>query len=445
MLLTEKFKAELDSAKYAPISNNTDRGIMAQLLENQTEEVARLINEGTLSGDIASFTPILVPMIRRIYPQLIAHTLAGVQPLSMPTGYLYAMTSRYTGNSTNGISPTKTGMILTLADATGFTVGGSVSSTANAGVGTIVYVEGNNILIDVVSGTFAALNNVDNTSSFVATATSIVATYSNEAGFQKVLKNYTGPYATATAEALGTSMKEIGFDITRAMAEAQSRKLKGRYTMELFADLKKMHNIDAEQELMDLMGIELQLEMDREIIAAVNNVATVTPDAVINSYQGRWEIEKYRSLGIKISNESRTIGQLTRRGAGNVLTVSPKVAVMLEQVGTFITASTASTVNASTSGMSPANVGTFDGKYKVVVDNFAASDYVTVSYKGAGNKDAGVFFAPYVGASFTKTVDVESGQPNLILSSRYAIVNNPLNPETYVRTFAVNLGSTVLA
>lgn len=444
MLLTEKYKEELTSSKYAPLQES-DMNAMALLLENQTEEVERLMKEGTLTGDVALFTPILVPMIRRVYPQLIAHQLAGVQPMSMSSGYLYAMTSRYLGNKASGtVTPTKNGQILSLADATGFVVGGSVSTAAGA-IGTIIYVEGTKVLIDLVSGTFAAGDVVDNASPFVASATTVTDTFSNEAGFKKVLKGYTGPVSTAVAEQLGSSMQEIGFDISRTLAEAHSRKLKGRYTLEMFTDLKKMHGMDAEQELMDLMAMELQLEIDREIISAVNGIATVTGDATINSYAGRWEIEKYRSLGIKISNESRTIGQLTRRGAGNTLVVSPKTAVALEQVGSFILATTPSTVNANISGFNPSNIGTFDNKYKVVVDNFAETDYATVLYKGASNKDAGVFFAPYVGASFTKTIDVETGNPALILSSRYAIVNNPMNPETYARTFGVNFGSTALA
>ncbi len=443
MLLTEKYQDLLDSDKFAPV-HGVDRGVMAQLIENQAQEVERMISEGTLTGDVASFTPILIPMVRRVYPQLIAHQIAGVQPLSMPTGYLYAMTSRYTGNKDLGIAPTKNGQILTLVDATGFTVGGSVSTAAGA-TGTVVYVEGSNVLIDLVSGSFAAGDAVDNAAPFDASATTVADTYSNESGFKKVLKGYTGPYATSTAETLGSGMKEIGFDITRTMAEASSRKLKGRYTIEMFTDLKNMHGMDAESELMDLMSMELQLEIDREVIGVANGIATVTADATISSYDGRWEIEKYRSLGIKISNESRTIGQLTRRGAGNVIVVSPKVAVALEQIGSFKAAETASTVNASVSGFNPTNVGVFDNKYKVIVDNFAESDYATVMYKGANNRDAGIFFAPYVGASFTKTTDVESGQPALILSSRYAVVANPLNPETYARTFGVNFGSTALA
>lgn len=444
MLLTEKFAEELNSSKFAPL-HGTDRTFMAQLLENQTTEVERMLAEGTLTGDIASFTPILIPMVRRVYPQLIAHKLAGVQPLSMPTGYLYAMTSRYAGSKTDGsIAPVKNGQIIVLASATGFVVGGSVATAAGA-TGTIVYVEGTKILVNLVSGTFADGDIVDNAAPFVAQATTVTSTYSNEAGFKKVLKGYTGPYATAAAEALGASMREIGFDITRTMAEAKSRKLKGRYTLEMFTDLKNMHGMDAESELMDLMAMELQLEIDREVIDAVNGIATVVSDATVNSYQGRWEIEKYRSLGIKIANESRTIGQLTRRGAGNVLTVSPKVAVALEQIGSFTLAPTASTVDSTISGFNPANVGRFDNRYDVVVDNFADTDYATVLYKGQNNRDAGVFFAPYVGASFSKVVDPETAQPSLILSSRYAVVNNPLNPETYARTFGVNFGSTVLA
>jgi hypothetical protein len=212
----------------------------------------------------------------------------------------------------------------------------------------------------------------------------------------------------------------------------------------MFQDLKSMHGLDAEQELMDLMAMELQLEIDREVIAAVNSTATVVGDANISTYNGRWEIEKYKSLVVKMSNEAREIGRLTRRGGGNTIIVSPKVAVALEQVGSFILAPTPSNIDVNNSGIQPL-VGNFNNRYKVIVDNFAEKEYATVLYRGSNNKDAGIFFAPYVAAGFTKVVDPTNGQPAVILNTRYDIVKNPLQPETYFRSFGINFSNTVLA
>jgi hypothetical protein len=192
------------------------------------------------------------------------------------------------------------------------------------------------------------------------------------------------------------------------------------------------------------MAMELQLEIDREVISRVNTTATLVADANISTYNGRWEIEKYKSLAIKISNEAREIGRLTRRGGGNTMIVSPKVAVALEQIGSFVLSTTPSNLDVNNSGIQP-QIGTFNNRYKVVVDNFAETEYATVLYKGQNNKDAGLFLAPYTAAGFTKVVDPTSGQPAVILNSRYDVVNNPLAPETYFRTFGVNFSSTVLA
>ena len=435
MLLTEKFQPILESDKFTPL-NSSEKLMMAQLLENMEKDEARSLSEGTLTADIAQFTPILIPLVRRVYPNLVANEIAGVQALSTPTGYLYAMVSNYTGDSINKISPTNRGQILVLDDVTGIAIGDVLTAVSGA-TGVVSYIEDMNVLVGVTGAQLFVATDV------IGTAT-VEATFSNENGFQKVLKGYTGPYATSAAEALGNDMKEIGFDIRRAMAEAKSRKLKGRYSLEMMQDLRAQHGLDAEAELMSLMSMELQLELDREIIAKANALSTATPDAVIAGYAGRWEIEKYRGLGIKISNEAREIGRLTRKGAGNTMIVSPKVATALEAIGSFTLAPVKGGVDSVISGVTP-SIGYFDGKYKVITDNFATSDYANVLYKGANTKDAGVFFAPYQGASFIKTVDPISGQPSIILSSRYDIVANPLNAETYFRSFNVNFGSTILA
>jgi hypothetical protein len=441
-LLTEKYQEILESQKYATLSE-AEKVEYAQILENQVKEDR--LSESTLSADVAQFTPILVPMVRRVYPALIANELVGVQALNMPTGYLYAMTNRYTGTSANPISPVAKGQILTVADASAFVVGGDIAAdtVGNGGSGAygkVVYIEGLNILVSVEStATFITTEAVDNANPFVASATTISAVYSNQAMFTKVLKGYTGSYATSVAEALGTDMSEVGFGIDKVLVEAKSRALKGKYTIEMLQDLKAMHGLDAEKEIMDLMSQELKLEIDREIITEVNSLGAqnAVADATINSYDGRWEIEKMRMFATRISNEARTIGTLTRKGAGNTMLVSPRVATILENIGTFTLAPVKSGIDSVISGVNP-SVGTFDGRYKVITDNFATADYATVLYKGASNKDAGLFFAPYQGAAFQKVTDPVTGQPAVILKTRYGIVRNPMNPETYVRTFNVN-------
>lgn len=440
MLLTEKFAKEIDSAKYAEVAE-ADKVNLAQLFENHEKEMK--LSESIMSADVALFTPILVPLVRRVYPALVANDLVGIQSLNMPTGYLYAMTNRYVGNSINSVKPAANGQIVTVVDASSFVVGGNITSDAGA-AGKVVYIEGKNILVNLVGTTlFQDGDSIDNASPYAAEATTVSVTYSNQSMFKKILPGYSGPYATSAGEALGNDMMEVGFDIERTMAEAKTRKLKAKYTIELFQDLKAMHGLDGEKELMDLMAMELKLGIDREVVAKIAETATVTADANINSYQGRWEIEKYRSLAIRLSNESRIIGQETRKGGGNTMLVSGKVATALEQLGGFILSPVKNGLDSVMAGITP-SVGTFDGRYKVVVDNFATSDYATVMYKGATNKDAGLFFAPYQMANVVKTVDPTSGQPAVIIASRYDIVKNPMNPETYIRTMGVNFSGTVL-
>lgn len=446
MLLTEKHEDLLNEAKYGNLTE-AQRAPMALMIENQTKHVEELIREGTLSGDIAQFTPILIPMVRRVYPNLIANELVGIQPLSTPTGYIYALTHRYTGESTTGrtVTPTNKAQILVVADASGFTVDSAISTAAGA-TGVVIYVEGKNLLVKNTSATlFAASDVVDNATPFVGAATTVTATYSNEAQYSRVLKNYTGSYATAAGEALGKDMKEIGFYVDRKNVEAKTRKLKGKYTMEMFQDLKAQHGLNAEDELMNLMGLELNFEIDREVVSFVNGMATALPDVTLSTYDGRWEIEKMRMLGMKISNEAREIGRLTRRGPGNVLLASPKATVTLENIGKFIIAPVGATsVDANITGYTT-NAGVFDNRYKVITDNFSDNEYVNVIYKGNNARDCGAFLAPYVGASMVKTVDPESGQPALILQTRYALDTTPLNPENYARTMNVVYSNTSLA
>jgi hypothetical protein len=436
----ENIQALLESSKYAPLTAS-DEAAMKLMLENTEKEHARLVNEGTLSGDVAQFTPILMPMVRRVYPNLIANELLGVQPMSMPTGFIYALTNQYTGDADNGVNGAIT--LYKAAAAHGLAVGDVVEMGAEDG--TVLHVEG--LFALVTNGTTALT--VGGT---LGTST-VAEVFTNEAAFGRILKDYTGTYSTAAAEALGRDMKEVGFSIAKKSVEARSRALKGQYTVEMYQDLKSQHGLMADEEIMSLMSYEMQAEIDREVVDFVNGNATQLADTAFTAASdatGRWEIEKYRREAIRISKEAAQIGLDTKRGQGNILLVSPKVATMLEQVGTYNTATQASAVKSPVSG---GVAGTFDGRFKVVIDQYATSDYCTVLYKGGDRRDAMGFFAPYVPMSFTKVTNADSGQPAVIAKTRYALDTIPGissatsgdRAATYARSFGVNFGNTVLA
>jgi len=452
----------LESKKY-PSLTAADTAAMKMMLENTSQEHSRLVNEGTLTGDVAQFTPILMPMVRRVYPNLIANELLGVQPMSMPTGFIYALVNQYTGNALTATSPNGAAVIIDFTTSApivgGLLVGSTITGNVSGAVGTVAYVDNvtGKALINVSSGVFTV---ADILSSIVGPGAAavvetlvVVATYTNEASFGAILPGYSGSYATATAEALGTNMNEIGFSIARKNVTAVSRALKGQYTVEMYQDLKAQHGLLADEEIMSLMSYEMQAEIDREVVDFVNTNSTQLPDTAFSAAvgtDGRWEIERYRAQAIRIAKEAALIGVATKRGQGNTLIVSPKVATMLEQVGTFKTATVEGELRAPTSG---GIAGVYDSRYKVVIDQYATADYCTVMYKGQDRRDAMGFFAPYVPMSFTKVTNVDSGQPAVIAKTRYALdtipgLSSPQSNDrasTYSRSFGVNFLNTVLA
>lgn len=487
--ISNEFAKEiLESEKYGSSLTGASRDTMIQLFENTQADVQKQLTEGTLTSDIAQFTPILLPMVRRIYPQLIANELLGVQPMSMPTGYMYALVNQYLGDGLRKVDDRTrpAGVVYTVSasDASAIEAGivdGSIipgttkilNSDGDA-VGTLLYIEkdiqtnvvgaeqhvGTKLLatidIDAVSSADLVLGAGETFDLGNATGLTVKATYSNESSFAHILKNYTGPYSTVDAEHLGDEMREIGFSIAKKSIEAQSRALKAKYTVEAFQDLNAQHGLNMDSELMSVMQYEIQAELDREIVSFVKNNSQWLPDMQFGSQtnvqipDGRWEIERYRAQAIRIDKESVQIGLDTKRGQGNILLVSPKVCTMLEQVGSFHTAPISSSVTQPISG---GVAGTFNNKYKVVVDQYAEDDFCTVLYKGANNKDAMGMFCPYVPLSFTKVTDYVTGQPVIIAKTRYALDTIPgvVNPKSndraksYARSFGVNFANTILA
>ena len=507
------FTALLESEKYTQL-DESQANTLAAIMESTAKETERMIAEGTIASDVAQFTPFLMPMLRKVYPALIANELLGIQPLSGPTGFIYSLTNRLVGNATNGLTgkpgtnPTIGGpaafdktnaatQIITVnellvagTDAIDLATGTKVAYGA-AGSAGVVYAEPaehgtlkNNYPAGTVANSlgggvvgaqdgaiFGVLVELPANMAYgrggvkPITGGIVVATYQGMAAFDKILPNYSGSYVTANGETRGTvgnEMNEVGIAVERTQVEARTRKLRAEYTIEMYQDLKAMHGVLADQELMNLMGYEIKAETDREVVDFVNSRAGLEADfymdggygqgttpgtnqplgAAGNFNSGRWEIERYRSLGIKIADMSRNIGRLNKRGAANKLLVSPKVLTALEAIGGFTAAPVESTVNSN--NLNPV-AGRFDNKYNVIVDNYADNgEYVTAIYKGSNQDSLGVY-APYTPVQIQKVTHVTTGQPALIAMSRYGIAENPFGGQNYATTMGINFDSTVLA
>jgi hypothetical protein len=470
----ENLKSLLESKKY-PALNEMEKNTLAAIMETTLKDTEQQIAEGTISGDVAQFTPFLLPMLRRIYPALIANELLGVQPMSGPTGFIYNLTNRYVGDQANPINPNVQAQVLDLNGAK--SVGDTLTGATSGATGTIVYIEpavhtyqnskpgGTNptgsqtfpnsvvnrclVELDPGSAKFIAGEDVD------GGTTSTTAVYSNEASWQAIMPNYSGSYTTAEGEirgSVGNEMAEVGIAVERKQVEARTRKLRAEYTIEMYQDLKAMHGVLADQELMSLMGYEIKAETDREIVDFVNSFATPESDFVIDtsaSGRSRWEIEDYRLFAAKLSDMSREIGRLNRRGAANKLLVSPKVLTMLEQIGGFNDSPVGSDVNPQAANK--AVVGRFDNKFSVIVDNYAKGEYATLVYKGSNQDSMGVY-APYTPVQIQKVTHITTGQPALIAMTRYGLATNPWvddavsmgNSNPYAKSIGVDFTNSVI-
>lgn len=407
-----------------------DYHIMAQLLEN-TESLKDLSERTGVGQGVGSFSPILIPMMRRVMPSLIGMQIFGTQPMSGPTGLIFALRAVYQNDTDNPVDRTNS-VILTLADATlgssGFAVGTDISSTGDAGQGTVRHIEGNNILVEINAGAFAVNDDVDNTTNFGGAETTVAAVYDNEALYKIVFSNYTGTYATATGEDLSTDMKEVGFHIETDTVTAKTRKLKAKWTEELEQDLQAIHNMNAERLLSSIASDEITLEMNREFIALVSANSGATTPYDFNSVDGRWELEKYQNLMAMISRVKRDVAVQNRRGQATFMIVSPAVLSAIESSGKL-----------STENVDPMNTS-YAGKamgMDVYVDIYATSDDIELGYKGPTELDAGIFYCPYIPLQIRKGFGEEDGQPRTFFHTRYGVQDNIFGAENYYQTISV--------
>ena len=400
--LIKKWAPILEHTSLPEIKDNYRKEVTAVLLENQEREMAKqqealfetapanaggtgiaLGGAGASTGTVSGFDPVLISLVRRAMPQMIAYDVCGVQPMTQPTGLIFAMKSKYT--SQNG-----TEALFNEAD----------SDFAG-------------------TGTHAGSNPVD-------------GTYTTGTGL-----------TTSAAEALGQggvgdgSFAQMAFSIERKSVTAQTRALKAEYSVELAQDLKAVHGLDAESELSNILSTEILAEINREVIRTIYKTAKVGAqvgtatagvfDLDVDS-NGRWSVEKFKGLLFQIEREANAIAQQTRRGRGNFIICSSDVASALAMAGVLDYAPALST-GLNVDEASTTFAGVLNGKYRVFVDPYSANQsstqFFTVGYKGTSAFDAGLFYCPYVPLQMVRAIDPNSFQPKIGFKTRYGMVANP--------------------
>jgi hypothetical protein len=406
--LIKKWAPVLEHADLGNIKDSHRRAVTAQLLENQEIECrqgesagfrnptslfesAPTNNMGASSstagdGYIDTYDPILISLVRRSAPNLIAYDICGVQPMTGPTGLIFAMRSKYA--SQNGsealFNEANTAFPNTAQSQTG-------ASPADLSTGT-EYTRGTGL-------------------------------------------------TTAQAEALGDgsgqAFQEMAFSIEKVAVTARSRALKAEYTMELAQDLKAVHGLDAEQELANILSTEILAEINREVVRTINltatagaqeNVATAGTFNLDVDANGRWSVEKFKGLMFQIERESNAIAKATRRGKGNILICSSDVASALQMAGVLdYTPALANSLQVDDTGNTFA--GVLNGRIKVYIDPYFAATsgthYATIGYKGTSAFDAGLFYCPYVPLQMVRAVGQDTFQPKIAFKTRYGMVANP--------------------
>ena len=402
--LMEKWEPLLSHDSFAKIGDDLRRNVTAVVLENteralrennsETVNMSSLLMEtptnaagtggfggqATATGPVAGYDPVLISLVRRAMPNLIAYDIAGVQPMTGPTGLIFAMRSVLGGQTANS-----TNEAFYLEADTDF-----------SGTGTHAGLTGN-----------------------AATANSGVA------------------MATAAAEALGsnssTAFAEMGFSIEKVTVSAKSRALKAEYTTELAQDLRAVHGLDAEAELANILSSEILAEINREVVRTVYNTAIQGAPATATAgvfdldvdANGRWSVEKFKGLMFQIETEANAIAKATRRGKGNLVICSSDVASALQMAGVldYTPALNSNTLNVDDTGNTFA--GVLNGRYRVYIDPYAGANYLVVGYKGSSAFDAGLFYCPYVPLQMVRAVGQDSFQPRIGFKTRYGMVANP--------------------
>jgi len=407
--LIEKWAPVLNEESAGSIQDHHKKAVTAAVLENQ--EIAlreeRAAHQGFLAedapagantGSIGTWDPVLISLVRRSMPNLMAYDVAGVQPMTGPTGLIFAMKSRYDGGSTSN-----TEALFNEAD-TRFagTQTGAAQGTDGSG-------------LDVTNANSPNTIDSDRTT---ALATAGMTTDSAE----------------ALGDSSGNAFAQMGFTIEKSTVTAKSRALKAEYSLELAQDLKAIHGLDAETELANILSTEILAEINREVIRTINSQAktgALQSNVAVNGIfdlssdaDGRWSVEKFKGLIVQIEREANTIAKETRRGKGNFIICSSDVASALAASGMLdYTPALSTNLNVDDTGNTFA--GVLNGRTRVYIDPYATVDYVTVGYKGTNPYDAGIFYCPYVPLTMVRAVGEDNFQPKIGFKTRYGMASNP--------------------
>ena len=444
--LEEKWSPILNHKDLEPIQDSYKRKVTAVLLENNEKALReQYLSEtpmnaaggyigggagsGAASANYKGFDPVLISLVRRAMPNLIAYDVCGVQPMSAPTGLIFAMKAQYGDESANAVSRSANEALFSEADTRTSAAGATFSSVSS-----------------ISTDPFGSGNGIDSAA-------------------------YAGGMSVPSAEGLGQlhqGFREMAFTIERVAVEAKTRALKAQYTTELAQDLKAVHGLDAESELANILSTEILAEINREVIRRIyfnaklgarnsdlsfysaGAVAGLTSDGVYRTSHvragltggiydvnrdadGRWSAERFRGLMFQIEREANAIAKDTRRGKGNFIICSSDVASALA-MGGFLNISPALNVSLNVDDTGNTFAGVLNGKMKVYIDPYAGSrNFICVGYRGSSPYDAGMFYCPYVPLQMVRAVGEDNFQPRIGFKTRYGMVANP-----FVGTFGSN-------
>ena len=416
--LLEKWQPILDSEDAPKLVDRHRKAVTATVLENTEKALAEernhqgfQLNEvaaNNVSSNIDNWDPILIGLVRRAMPNLLAYDICGVQPMTGPTGLIFAMKSKFT---TQGGAEA----LFNEAD-TDFSGAGTQGGGSSSLVG------------DINPPGTTGESSADSGSDTVEDAFGLGSGMSTDA-------------AEALGDGGGTNFAEMAFSIDKTTVTAKSRALKAEYTMELAQDLKAIHGLDAEAELANILSAEILAEINREVVRTINSraklgsrQADITTDGTFDvnaDSDGRWSVEKYKGLLVQLMREANVIAKETRRGKGNFLMCSSDVAAALAASGMLdYTPAIQGNANLSVDDTGSTFAGTISGGMKVYIDPYANIDYVNVGYKGPNPYDAGLFYCPYVPLTMVRAVGENSFQPKIGFKTRYGMIANPYADQT---------------
>lgn len=442
-LLVEKWTPVLDHEALPSIQDSHKRRVTAILLENQVKAMSEERATGNMNlfentmgpvgiggnfitgqvgaaGNFAGYDPVMISLVRRAMPNVVAYDIAGVQPMTAPTGLIFAMRARY-GNDSGGYTQGTEALF----DEPWAKFSGACGSSGPGGQNYATILAGSTLGFNPGSAGASGLSRTDPFSQFRGMLTS-------------------------TAESLGRTdtgpdFREMAFSIERVAVQARSRALKAEYTTELAQDLRAVHGLDAEAELANILSVEIMNEINREILRAMYYVARTGCQQddlryssasvagglggvydILSDSDGRWSAERFRGLMFQIEREANQIAKDTRRGKGNFIVCSADVASALA-MGGFLNLSPALNVDMQVDDTGNVFAGVLNNKFRVFIDPFVANNvnFITVGYKGTSPYDAGFFYCPYVPLQMVRAVGQDTFQPKIGFKTRYGIVANP--------------------